>query len=238
MSKIYYTHRNGENPFKVIINKKNVKIYSNKTNSDNNYEYLITIDVKKIFIGKSLKNKMTIASDGYGYKFNGNSILLKIDDCKYMFIGGEIFTFMTYDEITTYMSPVGNNDVPYPYAIDKIGNYYLMIENVILKHSSKLEKLISEYDNNPYSFYYNTYKIKPLVKHFKNITEFYIDEDSYDLNFAPNPEMNYNKLIPAFGNCMYVAYLKGVKTELTKENYIKLINTFGKKMKFEMMQKI
>lgn len=43
------------------------------------------------------------------------------------------------------MSPMGNSDVPYPYAVDIKRNYYLFAENVILDHieSSK-----------PYDYYY------------------------------------------------------------------------------------
>ena len=72
---------------------------------------------------------MTKYSGGHCPKFTGNSILLKIGDKRYVFIGHTIYEFSTKDEITEYHSPVGNNDVPYPVAIGK--NYvYFMIEDV------------------------------------------------------------------------------------------------------------
>ena len=54
---------------------------------------------------------------------------------KYIYIGSEIYSFTTgngkENAIVKYISPIGNNDVPYPYAIS--GKYtYLMIEDVIL----------------------------------------------------------------------------------------------------------
>lgn len=73
----------------------------------------------KIFIGKSVTNKMTSFSGGHGEKWDGNSILLRIgntDEFRYVYIGTEIFEFVTEEEITAYVSSVGNNCVPYPYA--------------------------------------------------------------------------------------------------------------------------
>ena len=71
---------------------------------------------------------MTKFSLGYGEKFDGNSILLKLSKNKYVYIGSLIYSFNAYNEITTFISPVGNNDVPYPYAIDEKNNYYLLSE--------------------------------------------------------------------------------------------------------------
>ena len=71
---------------------------------------------------------MTKFSGGYGKFFDGNSILLKLSKNKYVYIGSVIYSFTSYNEITTFISPVGNSDVPYPYAIDEKNNYYLLLE--------------------------------------------------------------------------------------------------------------
>jgi len=77
----------------------------------------------EIFIGKSKVNEMTTFSGGYGDKWNGNSILLRInplnqndDKFHYVHIGTVVFEFMTDEKIIKYVSSVGNNCVPYPYA--------------------------------------------------------------------------------------------------------------------------
>lgn len=70
----------------------------------------------EVFIGQSHKNEMTTFSGGYGDKWDGNSILLRIDKLKYVHIGVEVYEFDTSEEIIEYVSSVGNNCVPYPYA--------------------------------------------------------------------------------------------------------------------------
>lgn len=55
-----------------------------------------------------------------------NSMLLEFVDNKYIYIGSNIFTFDSEFEIIYYNSDTGNNDVPYPYALDKCDNCYFM----------------------------------------------------------------------------------------------------------------
>lgn len=68
---------------------------------------------------------MTRFSGGVGSKFDGNSILLHLDDLRYVYIGSEIYEFTAKEEITKYYSPIGNNDVPYPVAISKNYIYFM-----------------------------------------------------------------------------------------------------------------
>jgi hypothetical protein len=240
MTQIFYTHNNGTRPFKVVINKNLVNVFSHYKNKK-----LLTFNAKKVFIGESPKNEMTTFSNGYGKDFLGNSILLKLDDNKYEFIGNFIFSFTTHSEIISFVSPVGNNDVPYPYAIDKDGNIYLMIENVILKYNKNLNKLIKKYDD-PYSYYYKANLItldirsippkKPLYKICgDDIIKYYIDDDQYTLTYTPNPKEDYNRLIPAYGKHMYIVDSKNNKLKLTQKKYIKLMNNFGKCIGVEEM---
>lgn len=237
MSKKFYIHDNYKKPFRVEINDDDVKV----TSSDKKIK--LTFKAKKIFIGESKKNKMTEFSKGYGSKFSGNSILLNLDINIYEFIGEVIYSFVTYDDIVSFSSPIGNNDVPYPYAIDKIGNIYLFIERVILKHTSKLSKLIKKYDDNPYWYYYQAQLItpnigvippqKPLYKNFNNIKEYYINDDKYTLRYVSNSKEDYNRLISNFGKNMYIIDLKNNKIKLIKTKYVKIIEDFGKLMHLE-----
>lgn len=67
--------------------------------------------------------------------------------CEYAYIGSKFYFFETDSPIVEYVSEVGNNDVPHPYAVDERGRFYLMVENVVL---SKLYP--SETD--PYGAFY------------------------------------------------------------------------------------
>lgn len=73
----------------------------------------------EIFIGKSSLNQMTEFSGGHGEKFDGNSVLLRVGhvgEFRYVYVGTCMFEFVTDEPIINYVSSVGNNCVPYPYA--------------------------------------------------------------------------------------------------------------------------
>ena len=85
----------------------------------------------EVWIGTSSENEMTRYSGGYGDKWDGNSILLRIENVpegenvlqenrtngfRYVHIGIDMFEFVTDQPVIKYISSVGNNCVPYPYA--------------------------------------------------------------------------------------------------------------------------
>lgn len=149
----YYTLDNGAQPFIVKINKKEVRIYINNPDYILSESYLVnTYQTEKIWIGKSPLNEMTEFSGGYGDRFDGNSILLKLEDNRYVYIGHKIKEFIHKAPIVEYVSPVGNSLSPYPYAIDKDNNYYLMVDDVIIKNYIPSSK----YEENPYNFIYES----------------------------------------------------------------------------------
>ena len=101
----------------------------------------------KIFIGKSVEGPLTRAYE-YGRDFDGNTILLEIGPKRYVWIGSDgIYEFQAKAEIVEFQSPVGNNDVPYPFAIDKNHNYYLLLESVIVSNIPE--------NTDPYTYYYD-----------------------------------------------------------------------------------
>lgn len=123
---------------------------------------------------------MTISSGGYGKEFDGNSILINTDRNNYVFIGSRIYSFQAKYEIVEYISPVGNNDVPYPYAIDKNKNIYLMEENIIL-HNDKINKLDHSHSSldliqDPYRYYYDNQETQYLL----GFKDYYIDNELDD----------------------------------------------------------
>jgi len=87
--------------------------------------------------------------------FVGNTILLKLSEKQYIYIGGEIYRFdvITGDKITAFFSDVGNNDVPYPYAV---GEKYIYI---LMEYAVAIEKSWFNMKESIYDQYYLPYNV-------------------------------------------------------------------------------
>lgn len=158
MSSQFEIHDNGGRPYLVEVDSDYVAVFNNRHNGSHSedtneysdddllfrWDYPITV-----FIGESPETDTTRHGHGYGPEFLGNSILVEIEPYKYVFIGQHISSFETNGvKITEYLSEVGNNDVPYPYATDENGSIYLMIANTILDNMPDVNK------KDPYNYYY------------------------------------------------------------------------------------
>jgi hypothetical protein len=131
-----YIHDNGGLPFLVRATDSMINIYLGTYDYDEDdcpdwhYDELIEsyTKFKQFFVG--IDNSKKLYGKYYGNpKYNGNSILIHIDKDEYVYVGESIYKFNSIknDRIIKYYSPVGNSDVPYPYAIGE--NYtYLMLE--------------------------------------------------------------------------------------------------------------
>ena len=225
----YITHDNGGGAFKVVIKGNKVTVYQNRN-------YCFQIIPQQIFIGKSNFDELTENSEAYGYKYNGNSILLKIADKKYRWIGYSVKDFETEHEIIEFSSPVGNNDVPYPYAIDNIGQVYLMIENVLLKHTP---------NRNPYRHYYENQNITPdlsrvpqlPVNIFEGIQQFYIGSRKYTFTYEPNPEENYKNIIKNHKKTSKIYIMvDNKKILLDEQNYVNIMKRYEKIHGFKALE--
>jgi hypothetical protein len=131
----YYVHDNGGRPFKVEDYGNKVSVYKmdydvrdddlTEKEKKESYSHIFDKSYKTIFVG---------TDRGKAYH-KGNSILLQLAKGHYMFIGWNIYEFHTVDneDIDKYYSPVGNSDVPYPYAAGK-NNTYILIEYAIVSN--------------------------------------------------------------------------------------------------------
>lgn len=147
----YYIHDNGGRPFKVFVSPDNVvRVFRQDSSQAYESSPFQTFHAQRVFIGKSPVNRMTAFSGGYGPDNDGNSILLQLAD-RYVYIGLEIYSFTITTMITDYVSPVGNNDVPYPYATCEDGSYVLLGEGVQIALRDPLEA-----EKDPYSVYYHS----------------------------------------------------------------------------------
>src|SRR5579872_3551368 len=122
--KHYYICANRDSPYCVFF--KNNEVYVFSTTS---HKLLLRIKFIKKFIGKSIDD-----SNGYGVagpEYNGNTIIVETSPLHYTYIGDLVSKFITKEPILKYISDIGNNLCPYPYAITK--NFtYLIIEDKII----------------------------------------------------------------------------------------------------------
>ena len=231
----YYIHDNRRRPYKIIIDKKQVKIYKKKENKkediyEDKYEdkeFKIYKPIK-IFIGKSPKNRMTIFSGGIGKSFDGNSILLQLTKYSYLYIGSEFYTFRTDSEIIDYVSPVGNNDVPYPYAIDSNNYYYLMLEKIKIK--------VPENYDDCYTYYYQAqlmtqdlgFNKKPIF--YSGILDFLINNESYTLRWSSDSNKDYKRIQKDIGKNISIKLDDGKIIKLTEKSYKQIMDKFNEKL--------
>ena len=157
------------------------------------------------------KNEFTKFGGGYGPEFDGNSILIHVHENEYIFVGHRIFSFRPAFPIVDFKSPVGNNDVPYPYALasrDAHRRYYLFaFDGVVLDATLGLwapKEQILRMDKDPNQYYLDNRlltpdrsrvvhregkwvedPIMPSVHEFDGITDFRIGGERYTLDFTP-----------------------------------------------------
>lgn len=247
--KTYLTHDNGGRPFKVKRHGNDISVYqyTDYNEDENSYTYrekpVYTTRALKVFVGKSPLNAMTKLSAGHGPKFDGNSLLVWIKGDQYVYIGESIMSFRS-SKIVKYVSPVGNNDVPYPYAIDIDGNYHLIIENVTVKiPDDVLINGTEQFD--PYEYYYQKYVIAnagrirdqplPINPLGMGITAWFIGNEQYTMVYQVDPAKNYDKWIPSEAVEMYIV-INGERKVLTKKEYVSIINRYGKRLGFKKMK--
>ena len=156
----YDIHDNGGRPYKVenFPKEKRIVIYSTILDDAGDValgDPLHKMDYLAIWLGDS-------ESELYGDFEKGNAIILQTAKNAYVAIcRANIFRFSLEagEEIVTFMAPIGNNDVPYPYII---GTKYVYLLLDLVKLPVELVDLKSE----PYIQYYgiNEFKDKSLKK--------------------------------------------------------------------------
>lgn len=107
----------------------------------------------EIMVGNSPKNKMTMFSGGHGSKFNGNTMIgIKGNTITYFSHIVYKFRLMKGENIITFVSPVGNNMVPYPYLITD-RHIYFLLEKQYMKLEDIGTLFKKSYKDDPYGEY-------------------------------------------------------------------------------------
>jgi hypothetical protein len=203
---VYQTHNNGERPFSVRIQHTDgykVIVLRNKWNEDEKKHVMDSIiavfQPEDVFVGRSPHNRMTDFSGDYGSEFDGSSILLlmSLSNLRYIHIGNVIYSFTAYAPIAKFVSPVGNNDVVYAYAVDIHNQHYLLSD-------SNVAFLVPDTHIDPYDYYYEKHNItrdlsrtkkKKAWSRFENIEKWYVGKSRWTLAYCNDPGKSYDYTI-------------------------------------------
>lgn len=236
---------NGSTPFLVTVNKdiKTTYVYCrnpyyDKTNTNYtkyNTVPILTYKYDDIFIGDHNDN-----IKDWGHKSLGNNILVGLGHNIYVNIGGyDICVFKSLAKITHYFSPIGNNDVPYPYFVDTLGNFYCISSDIIIKeYYINTKKNINKNMcghwicdiNKPFKYKHYYYDLNgeflSFDKNYSNNTR------SFRVTYDNNPEKNWDDFIIRRNIHSYRDSENNVH-KLTKKFYCKLMKHYAKYKKIE-----
>jgi hypothetical protein len=168
--KKYRIRSNGDAPLEVTVKGKNVEVRTESCSIDGTCGFvgnpLFTFNAKKVFIGKDIvadEYEMTLSP-----REHGNSILVEIADKSYVYIGTSILSFKTKAKVVDYFSPISDAELPFPYAIDSNGDFYLMaIDKTSSRRENKIVMMTKDkvFDDDPYQDYYSEEKRKEKINY-------------------------------------------------------------------------
>ena len=134
--KSFLIHDNWKNPFHVFISDEGILIQKSVfINEDENSECIwedcLVIDsFEKLFIGYDESDVE---------KTLGNTILVQTKGLNYIWIGSNIIQFEAKSTIIDFHSPIGEDDNPYPWAVDKDYRVYLGYKDLILCNKQQID---------------------------------------------------------------------------------------------------
>ena len=118
-------HDNGGRPYRVMVSPQEKKAYvytywnvigkGDKTSCDDLTHLLREINYLRYWPGY----------DPQYPAYLGNSLLFEIGVHEYVHVTDSIYRFCTQEPIQYFVSPVGNSDVPYPYAFNDQHVYFI-----------------------------------------------------------------------------------------------------------------
>ena len=231
----YLIHSNCAKPFKcVIVDQHTILIYKQEIfdgsdNDDDNveekYEEIPTLvfNPVKIYVGKSPLNSMTSLTRAYGPEFDGNTILLDMGKNEYIHISDDVWSFDAKSKIVKFFSPIGNNDVPYPYAVDDLGNIYLLIFRVIIMYRDDIAERMKKYDDVT-QYYIDNHTISTDQRF--GINKWLVGDKLLTMTYKPFPQ-KYDR------EKMYIVDMKGNKSPLTQIGYVDIMKKFARLKSFE-----
>lgn len=201
--------------------------------------------------GGSVVGHTAVAGGGYDKEFDGNSLLLEMPAGDCVHIGCEIFSFKPRASIEMYVSPVGNNNVPYPYAVDTLGNVYLFTHKVIITRAVSAADIsgavgllqpqdtageqLTLYDD-PNDYYIDFIAISPDIRFQPpiqprlemSVQAWFRKDAQYTLAYDP-----HRTRVPPYG---YIIDNYGRKVRLGRRSYRRLMRAFERLYPFRPLK--
>ncbi len=137
---IFYTHYNYERLFRVEVDGQIIRIFKHIWEVLDKDEKDFIIELKSfenIYLGVQPNNI-------YDSFYHGNTLLIKVTNNKYLFVGEMIYAFELNDEVKYYSSRVIKGQA-FPYFLTD-SKCYLLLDNVYIDKN---------YEGDPYEWYYN-----------------------------------------------------------------------------------
>jgi hypothetical protein len=142
LDRVFETHSQGGRPFRVEVATDGCAVRVCALAWDDSFcpggtayvDATLSVSAARVWVGQSRRCAATeTGGGGYGPHLDGNTVLLQRTDPHHPFgpyvwvVGDSVLSLAPLDGalVVAYESPVGNGDVPYPYAIDARGVVYL-----------------------------------------------------------------------------------------------------------------
>lgn len=190
----------------------------------------------RVFEGISPDCPTTRFSGGHGC--NGYSVLIHEKDAEpldYLFIHTSVNLFKAEAPITEFFSVVGNNDVPYIYAVDTSGKHYLFTENVTLE---SYQPDTSDEKHEVYDHYYDGATIvsprgyygTPFAFEGKTITACYYGDRKFGLSYDPK-RAQFDSMVERHGDAR-IEYDDGTISPLDNATYNRILDALAEERGF------
>ncbi len=221
--------------YKVIIHKKEENAKKQKV------EILDLKDGSKL-VKKYRATEIFIPGEG---NLKGETILLRISQDTYVFIGMIIYEFKPLAPIVKYDFDMFSKYFSSPYAVDSNGNYYILIWFcILLNRKGGLTELIKpEHPNCPGLILYQARYISMPPSDEKSIVKLWKKLDGSDVKFfyskGKRAELVYN-LVPREtyekNSPCYVIKKNGERWNITADDMVQIMSSFGEKVGIKSMK--
>lgn len=142
---IYAIHMNGAIPYIVYITPRTKTYTIVKTE----FEEKTFAETDKKLTGKYINFwNGYLPPNSFKYKYNecvGSNLLFQTDENEYVFVGSVVKNVKYPNQIVKFYSLMSNNDSPYSYGVDYVGNL------VMFEYSKMMDRTLIKYDKKIYS---------------------------------------------------------------------------------------
>lgn len=149
----YLTHDNGGRPYLVSIHDSGKVIRVFRKSEQESEDVEVNYDLPVLEIPRAIRFWPAIDKGEPSYL--GNSFLVQVSPQDYIRIEGDVVSFTSTSKVTEYYSEVGNNDVPYAFALTDSGRIIIPIGGVVLDPIPDFDRKFAEDRNLPFTLYYN-----------------------------------------------------------------------------------